>query len=390
MTSKTRKYAVISGDGHLETPPDRWLKYVPEAYRERAPRLIKLPDGGEGWLVEGLPMIHNGQNLAAGRRVKVRGESYWNADGSPAAGTGDARQRLREQDLDGIDAEVLYPPVFISRFIEAISDRGAYLAMVRAYNDFLADYCSVAPDRLIGTAVIPVTGIDDATSELERVKQLGLRALCMSQFPNGSGAPREQDDRFWERALALDLKLSAHGSFGGRERLNPLLVASATAAFDVVTAMVSRTIPGPPHLIAQTVCSGLFDRIPELEFYLAETNAGWMPEAFYMMDDSYRLFREWYGVDLRMAPSEYARRHFFFGIVRDPLALKLADHLPAERLMWGSDFPHSVTSFPRSREWLGTIFDGVSEALKRRILVENPCGFFGLDPDAKLTPTPAP
>jgi predicted TIM-barrel fold metal-dependent hydrolase len=372
----------------METPPDGWLRHLPEKYHDRAPRLIKLPEGGEGWLVEGLPLIHNGQNLAAGRTVKVRGESYWNADGSPAPGTGDAAQRLREQDLDAIDAEVLYPPVFISRFIEAISDRAVYLAMVRAYNDFIAEYCALAPDRLIGNGVIPVTGVDDAVVELERCKSIGLRTVCLTQFPGGAATPKPEDDRFWERALASGMKLTAHGSLGGRERLNPLLVASATGAFDLVAAMVSRTMPGPPMLIAQTVAAGLFDRFPQLELYIAETNAGWMPEAFYMMDDSYRLFREWYGVKLRMPPSEYARRHFYFGIVRDPVALALAEHLPAERLMWGSDFPHSVTSFPTSADWLGVIFRPVDEGLRRRILVENPCRFFGLDENAELTATP--
>ena len=101
----------------------------------------------------GHALIHNGQNVAAGRPLKVMGGSYWEADGSvPVTGSGRALQRLAEQDHDGVDAEVLYPPVFISRFIENISDREAYLAMVRAYNTFLAeDYCSVAPDRLSAT-----------------------------------------------------------------------------------------------------------------------------------------------------------------------------------------------------------------------------------------------
>ena len=126
----------------------------------------------------------------------------------------------------------------------------------------------------------------------------------------------------------------------------------------------------------------------KLRIYLAETNAGWMPEVFYMLDDSYNLFRHWYGVDLKMAPSEYAARHLFFGIVRDPLALRMRDLLPVERLMWGTDFPHSVSSFPRSREWLDRIFDGVPPELRRRILVDTPCEFFRLDPDAELTPTP--
>ena len=118
---------------------------------------------------------------------------------------------------------------------------------------------------------------------------------------------------------------------------------SATANFDLVTAMVSRTIPGPLTLIALMTTSGVFDRLPALQIYLAETNAGWMPESFYMMDDSYRLFREWYGASLAMRPSEYAAQHFWFGIVRDPVALRMRDLLPVHRLMWGSDFPQHNT-----------------------------------------------
>ena len=383
-----RTYGIISADGHLETPPDGWLKHVPSAYHDLAPRLVHLPDGGEAWIVEGLPPIHNGQNLSAGGPVKVKGASYWNPDGSPAPGTGDGVQRLREQDRDGIDAEVLYPPVFIGKLIEALTDRGAYLAMVKAYNDFLAGYCAVAPDRLLGVAVVPSTGIEGALAEMARCKRLGLRAVSLGMFPNGGGGPRPEDDRFWETALALDVKIAAHVTFGGRERLNPLLLASATGQFELATAIASRTAVGPALVIATLIAAGVFDRFPTLEIYLAETNAGWMPEAFYVMDDSYRLFREWYGVDLRMLPSEYAARHFYFGIVRDPVALRMRDLLPADRLMWGSDFPHSVTSFPHSREWLGRMFDGVPEGLRRRIVLENPCRFFGLDPGRAITPTP--
>jgi predicted TIM-barrel fold metal-dependent hydrolase len=90
----------------------------------------------------------------------------------------------------------------------------------------------------------------------------------------------------------------------------------------------------------------------------------------------------------RMLPSEYARAHFRFGIVRDPLSVQMRSFLPVETLMWGSDFPHSVSSFPETEKWLSIIFDGVPEDVRRRVLVDNPCAFFGLDPEADLTVTP--
>src|SRR3982751_1133584 len=67
----TRTYTIISCDGHLEIPPDGWMRHVPPEHRDRAPRLVKLAGGGEGWIVEGMPIIHNGQNVSAGRPLKT-------------------------------------------------------------------------------------------------------------------------------------------------------------------------------------------------------------------------------------------------------------------------------------------------------------------------------
>ena len=192
-----RKYQVISADGHVETPPESWLRYVPDEHRERAPRLIKLPKGGEAWLIEGQPLIPNGQNITGRGPVKISGGSYFNADGSPAEGAGDGAQRLREQDIDGIDAEVLFPPIFATRAIANISDPEVYRALVRAYNIFLArDFCSVAPDRLIGNAVIPITGVDDAVEELEFIASEGLNSVSFHMFPNGGAFAAAEDDLF--------------------------------------------------------------------------------------------------------------------------------------------------------------------------------------------------
>lgn len=386
--TESRHYEVISCDGHLEIPPEPWVKHIPDEHLERAPRLVPLRTGGEGWIVEGSPLIHNGQNLAAGRPLKVKGASYWNEDGTPVPGTGDARQRLAEQDRDGVDAEVLYPPVFISRFIENIEDREAYVAMVRAFNDFLAeDYCSVDPDRLIANAVIPASGVEDAVNELKRARTLGLRSVCLGSFPNGSGEPQPEDDDFWHAALELGMPLTAHSAMG--DRSNPLLVASARGTFDLQASLLSRTLPPPVVGIVRMILSGVLDRIPDLRIYFAETNASWIPGLLYMIDDSYSIFRHWYGVDLQMKPSEYVWRHFSFGIVRDPLAMRMHDLLDLDHIMWGSDFPHSVSSYPESRRWLDEIFAGTPEGTRRKVLVENPCAFWNLDPDTELSAAPS-
>jgi predicted TIM-barrel fold metal-dependent hydrolase len=385
-----RYYKVISGDGHLETPPDTFTKYVPEKWKNRAPQLLRMPEGGEAWLIEGQPLLHNGQNITGGGPIRFKGGSYYNPDGSPAEGAGPAAQRLREQDRDGIDAEVLFPPVFASRFIESIREREVYCAMVSAYNTFLAqDYCAVAPDRLIGNATLPITGIDDAIAEMKRVRKLGIRSVSFYNFPNGTGFAKPEDDKFWEMALELGMKLSPHFGFGA---ISAPMGGAAQGTSDqaFATAIVQRAgSHAPVFCMAQLIASGVFDRFPEIEFYFAETNACWLPATLFFLDDSYRLFKDFFKVNLKLTPSEYIKKHIWFGIIRDPVAFQLGNLVPLERLMWGSDFPHSVGSYPRSREFLETAFKPVGEELKRRILLENPARYYGLDLGKPITETPA-
>ena len=73
--------------------------------------------------MEGMPLTYASQNLKGRGAVKFAGQSYFDDDGARAEGTGDGVQRLQEQDEDGIDAELLFVPVFASRFLEKIPDR---------------------------------------------------------------------------------------------------------------------------------------------------------------------------------------------------------------------------------------------------------------------------
>ena len=384
----TRRYQVISADGHVETPPEGWHKYVPAKWKDRAPRLIPLPEGGEGWIIEGRPMMKNGQNITGRNPITFDAASYFRPDGSPAEGAGPPEQRLREQDEDGIDCEVLFPPVFTTRFLEGISDNEVYRAMLRAYNTWLAaDYCAVAPDRLIGNSVTPISDIDHAIEEIEFAASAGLRSVAFYQFPNGTGFAKPEDDKFWEKSLELGLALSPHFGFG--ETMPPPMAGSSTAGQPYASALVQR-VSGvrPAYNLAQLMASGVLDRFPDIKFYFAETNASWLPFTLYFMDDNHEIFTTAFGGrKMQLTPSEYVAKHFYFSMVRDPLAIEMADKLPMDNIMWGSDFPHSVGSFPSSQEYLDKVFSGKDE-LRRKVLLETPAKYFGLDLDKELTPTP--
>lgn len=394
-----RKYQVISADGHMEPPPEDWEPWVPQKYKNRAPRMLKLENGGEAWTVEGLPLIPVGPEAQSGNAPEHHrrtGNSYWEADGvTRRALLGNGVQRLHEQDLDGIDAEVLYPPFFVNKLIRSISDNHVYLAMVQAYNTWLAEgFCAVAPDRLIGVASMPVTGIDDAIAELKRCKQLGYKCVDLQQWPSGSGHYTSEDDRFFAAILEEDMRLTPHIHFGDPITKPKAAASTLTETPDNPDRPLYAFRPQPGRICTDNIIAmihhGVFDRFPDLKIYFAETQAGWVPYWLQMMEQVFADQRIWYGASVQKSLRDYVRDHIIFGFIRDPLAVQNAHQWDGlDNLLWGSDMPHGAATFPFSREWLDRSFVGMDDELRRRVLVEHFCEYLGIDADKPITPTPA-
>jgi len=188
-----RQYKVFSGDGHIDLNPDVWRNRVAAKWRDRAPKRVKMPNGSDAVVVDGGKL----NTIGVTRSVRVAHKDL--AKQVPtfenSAGTGSPEQRLREQDQDGIEAEILFSQ--ISFVLRQAKDDDLYLELVRAYNEFLAEeYMAVAPDRLICMGTIPVTGVEDAVRELEHCAKLGLRGVKLDRFPSGRGYPTADDDNF--------------------------------------------------------------------------------------------------------------------------------------------------------------------------------------------------
>jgi predicted TIM-barrel fold metal-dependent hydrolase len=381
-----RKYQVISGDGHVEVPADRWSSYVPEQHRHLMPKLISK-ENGDYWQLAEFELENHG-NLVCDLPYDEIVEGCWryyNPDGTSRAGTGSAVQRLNEQDRDGTDAEILFPPVHGPKFLRRIAgkDREAYLANVRAYNTWLAEeYCATAPDRLIGNAIVPETGIEDAIEEMRRCKELGLRGVCLLMWPNGEATRAPGDDRYFAASQDLDIRIAPHGALGMGQAEDSRNFAFKGAA------LLGANVGGPANSVIQLIMSGILDQYPNLKFYFAETNAGWIPHAMNMADEFYQRWYKYYDAELPRMPSEYFKEHFIFNFIDDRLAMPFRHYIGVDMLTWGTDFPHSVGTFPHSREIIEDIFEGVPAEDRRKVLVENACGFYGLDPESEITPTP--
>jgi predicted TIM-barrel fold metal-dependent hydrolase len=380
-------YKVISADGHIESHASLWTNHVAEKYQDRAPKFGKDKNGKEAWIVG-----DHSQPIGIGShtgglpydQMLEKNMSYRDAKGNWRPGMGTGEERIRHLVSDGVDAEVLFPPVSGPRFLKVgildkLGDKEAYKAVVSGYNNWLAkEFCAPAPDRLIGTMIVPETGVDDAVAEMERAAKLGIPAVCLNMFPNGGIDPKPEDDRFWAASLDLGMAIAPHQNFGRGQQ------DAGDGPSDMGSR--SRVIGRPTKCMASLVGTGVFDRFPKLQVYYAEADMGWIPFHLESSDDWFLRFYHDRDIRLHKLPSQYWRDHFKACFLYNPSAIKMRYLMGLNMIMWGSDLPHATGSYPNTREVLDTLFRGVPADEKKQILVDNPAQYFHLDPDKELTP----
>ena len=391
----TRLYRYISADSHLEIDSKHWLDRVPAKYRALAPRLVSQADGSDAWMIgDTIKRPAAAADLYGGKGRDQYVPFHARYEGTP--GTGSAEQRLREQDRDGIDAEVLFPSQQGGpKLWRRIENDGAYKAVVRAYNSWLAEeYCAVDPVRLIGVGILPlVDNVSDVIAELNYCANIGFKTVLLQGFPSGKPYPSQNDDVFWHRALELDMPISVHVDLdrtGGRK--GPLFKYpnESTEILQKLTHdlvdQVGRFGPvrGNGSIAAvQWVLSGLFDRFPSLRIFFAENQIGWIPFFLQGADVRYDRHHRWadrlLGLKpLPRPPSEYIREYFYWGFQFDRIGVELRHKINVDRLMWGSDFPHQESDWPESLKIIEKNFAGVPDVERRKMVCGNAVEFFRL------------
>jgi predicted TIM-barrel fold metal-dependent hydrolase len=380
-----RAYKRISGDSHIEVPPNIWSRAVPDPFKDIAPKHVKLPNGGDGFIVEG-GLYQGGSNLYAGKTP----EEY-NPIGLKwidMAGTGDGNQRLREMDMDDVDGEVLYPGVGgVLNMTRGIRNNDAYHALNKTYNRWLVEeYCAPDPDRLLGVCCIPERGLEEAIEELDYAAEAGMKIVALSKFPSGKDYPTPEDDRFWSAALDHNMPVTVHVNFPKpKDQVieYPTLPAAHLRPPDYVSRLARYGIRGALPVV-QMVMSGLFDRFPNLEIYFAENQVGWVPIYLEQMDHNYERHRHWaadiYNMKpLKQLPSEYIKRHILWGFFDDPIGVKLRHEVGVDKIIWGGDFPHVESDWPNSAKTLERQFEGVPKDEQDLMVAGNAIRFLHLD-----------
>ena len=368
------KYQLISADSHINEPPDLWTSRLSKRFQDRAPRMEHFDDG-DGWILEGVSgPVNFGFNASAGMGPQMmKGWINW-SDVRP--GGYDPKERLKEQDLDGVDAEVLYPTPRISGSIFANPDREFHLELVRAYNDWLAEYCHQDPRRLLGLALLPNCGIDDALAEFERVMALdGIRGVLIGQWPHGGLDIDDADDGLWEVASATGTPVSIHVRMVGE--------MPGTYTEKIPAAATLRFGDAPTRML-QLLYSGALDRFPDLHVVFAEVDCGWVPYFKEQVNDRFIRQGRAAGMSLARRPSEYIEDHFSFSYITDHFGVNARASIGVDRMLWSSDYPHVGGDWPNSWLTIAADFDGVPAEERHAILAGNAEKLYLRDADRRV------
>jgi predicted TIM-barrel fold metal-dependent hydrolase len=398
MTSAA--HGLISADSHINEAPDLWEARLPARLRERGPRLVRTDDGQDVWVAEGFgPVPLMWATNAAGQRRE--GEAFDDHEmtigrDEMMRGSYDPAARVADMEADGVDAEVLYPGPLGGLGggggIAAIPDDELRAATIRAYNDWLADFCAFAPDRLIGLALVRIEEPDLAAAEIMRAASLGLRGAVINSMPDTMGAEPIFSPRYepvWSAAEEAGIPLSLH--IGHCRSLGPIAAATQGSSDSDSGNPLSSMGSGLAEMFFTMSCldmaepvsllifSGVLERHPGLRVVVAESGIGWIPFVLERMDYTFNRHRRWMKTGITEKPSEQFQRSFHATFQQDDETGLLARHITGvDTLMWASDYPHTDSTWPYSRKVVEGLFADVPADERARICSGNARSLYGL------------
>jgi len=372
-------YPIIDCDAHVNEPPDLWLERLPSKWKDRAPQ-VRHDDNGDLWIFDG------GREKWPVGLTAVAGLSYFDYKpmgityASMRPGSFDTRARLDDMDADGIYAQILYPSVTLRGARIYSQDRDLQVACVRAYNEWLLEFCEDSGGRLIGQAILPTSNLEDAIAELEWTLENDHRGCVISSFPNGSLDPKPEDDKFWALAEEAGIPIAVHigsfvrGSLAGRRESWSSLAFVGMAA---LTKAGGQTLP----VVCDILFSGIFQRFPQLQIVLVESNIGWIPTLLEQSDDMFRRYRWYTGAanEQKEMPSDIFFRNFWASFMVDTVGMDLRHRMNVDHMMWSTDYPHSGSDWPDSRVTIERVFRDVPVDEVKKMLHTNCKALYGLD-----------
>jgi predicted TIM-barrel fold metal-dependent hydrolase len=251
-------------------------------------------------------------------------------------------------------------------------------AAFNAYNEWLLEMCSQAPNRLVGLALISMYNVDHAVKELQRWTKRGLRGAMIANVPpEGTEYSDALYDPFWAAAEDIGVPISIHTLTSNRKtnyRFARELRGAARYPENPMEVMLT---------LGEILTSPLLDRHPRLRLVLAEADIGWLPWLLNRVDRGHERYARQNGIHTELKPSEYFRRNVSASFIVDRVGVFTREFTGVENLMWSSDYPHTDSTWPRSLESIEHDFVGVSQADRIKMTCTNAASLYGFNIEQK-------
>lgn len=344
-TSVAEKLLMISSDGHVTARMEDWGPYLAPGVRDEFDSFLKV------YREKG---SRNNEPKAMRSRFDADVVDAWEAeviDSNRLEGTWDLDARLRELGRAGIAAEVLFPDFGLpfelySPTLEALHNYSRSWqqrdAANRAYNRWLVDFCSGAPDRFAGLAAVLFDDVNAAVQEIRWAKEHGLRGVLLPMFDEAYPIFHSKYDPIWSTLDELEMPVNSHIAISGATQRtlavppipHPSLAAPLYAAELFFYCQV---------LLSQLIWGGVLERHKGLQVVFTEQGSAWpiaMLEGMdYSWDGSY-MQRDVRDV-VPEKPSSYFKRQCHLGSSIFSRAEMEARHLiGVDKITLGVDYPH--------------------------------------------------
>ncbi len=372
-------YRILDVDLHVIEPSTLWEDHIDPAFKSRAPKLVQplmqlevegkqYPD----WYKKTpetqarIAKVHTAMDAARGKHPlsEARANHY------------DPPSHIRGMDVEGIDIAFLYPTMGeLARSVDFMDPQLAS-AICRAYNDWLASFCSHNHDRLKGVGAVPAQDMEAAALEVERVtRDLGFKAIVFRpDYQNGHNLNDAYFNPLYEALQHLNVPLAVHQGCG--TGFPSVIMQRFYGQIGLVHALIH-----PVEMMIGMACllyGGVLERFPKMRVAFLEAGASWLPFWLYRLDEHLEIWGPQDAWAVPQRPSEYFKRQCFISCDSDEEGVKyIVDAVGDDVVLFSSDYPHPDSKYPYAVEnFLG--LGGLTDDSKRKMLWDNGARFYGL------------
>ncbi len=374
-------YKMISCDDHLDIqylPADLWTSRAPANLRERVAH-VEEQDDAPSWVIDGRRWAPwaGGKPRPAGPKATFNAFDRGGID-EVGRRPADPGMRLADMDRDGVQAHSLFGPVASMQ----IPDPELRGFTIKAYNDWLGEFCAVAPDRLLGIAILPSEDPQMAAQEVYRLAKMG--GIRQANIQVALANPRLHDkawEPLWNAFEETGLIMSFHVVVFGLNDPSDPATGTPASVFSNAKLFMGQFLDPFVDLFAW----GILERHPKLRLVMAESGLGWLPWIVQELD--YRHWRLWEareywqqhgGVNLQLKPSELFKRQVYVTFQEDYVAMSLLDFFGEGHVLWASDYPHPDSTWPNSRATVERQMAQLTPETRRALTHDNAAALYGL------------